>query len=299
MRPVQQFEYLGAFLPQVLSKPILPFRGAYTVTMREDEGTADVLDALSSLPDDAEPTIPRLHLGWGSFRNLDIVAARQSSFAIVCDLSLRQIELWSRCKTIIAIAQTAKQFVELFSDTAPAQPPLRRHSTSISAWLGSELGRRQSWLGSAPAYRHVRQLVLDNRFELLCCDLRDNTRHEGTTLFQQLEQSLQSMLQAGFCRPDTLYLSNIPWMLMNPRGFFGETHSLDEAEDGFQLMVDNLKKIVPLFYRVVSAHQQADVSTTVNRQWQTLLYEPAVFFEQLYEDHQRHSLCDQTYRPGC
>lgn len=296
---MQQLEYLGAFLPRILSRPILPFRGAYTVTMREDEGSAGALDTLSSLLEDVEPTIPRLHLGWGSFRNLDIVAARKSSYAIVCDLNLRQIELWSRCKAIIALAQTPRHFVELFADTEPTQPPLRRHSSSISDWLGNELSRRQSWLGSAAAYAHIRQMVLESRFELLCCDLRDYAKQDGATVFQQLGQALRRMRQSGFCQPDTLYLSNIPWMLMNPQGFFGEAHGPGETEDGFRLMVNNLEEIALLFYRIVSAHRPTDASTTANRQWQTLLYEPTVFFEHLYEDHRKHSSCDQTYRPGC
>jgi len=295
---MQEPEYLGEFLPQILSRPILPFRGAYTVTMREDQGTEDVLRALSSSLTGADRDLPRLHLGWGSFRNLDIVAARQSSFAIICDLNLRQIDIWSRFKAIIAVAQTTEQFVELFANTAPTQPKLRRHNESIAAWLGNELVRPHSWLGSTEAYMHVRKIVLENRFELLCCDLRDQLRHENKSLFQRLSDALLRMRQLRFCEPDTLYLSNIPWMMMNDRGFFGEPHSASEAANGFGLMIKNLTEIAPSFHHVVSAHRQTNASSPTNRQWQTNLYKPKVLLEQLYEDHREHASCDQTYRPG-
>ena len=89
---------LSEYLPLLQSRVISPNHGYYSVTLRETDGAEHVLNELE-ISRRKDHDTPSLHLGWGSYRNLDIIAARHSEYAIICDVSMHQIEMWHLMKT--------------------------------------------------------------------------------------------------------------------------------------------------------------------------------------------------------
>ncbi len=88
--------------------------------------------------------------------------------------------------------------------------------------------------------------------------------------------------RSGAARADTLYISNIPWMLAQPSGFFGESHQpylRDGAATALELVHANLAALAPAFQWVVSAMQLRSDATPDNLQWLTQIKAPMAFLE--------------------
>jgi len=84
----------------------------------------------------------------------------------------------------------------------------------------------------------------------------------------------------GLIEFDTLYVSNIPWMLAQPRGFFDESHAAHAAEPQRPVLVtvrENLGWIAPCFDHVISAARLRADARPDNLQWSTELLSPAEF----------------------
>lgn len=197
---------------------LAPPRGGYTLTMREDPGTAETLETLARAPRRARA----LHLGWGSFRNLDIVAARRSEAALICDLNLHQLEVWEAVRLAIRDAATAVAFVEALPDLLPRTPRLRQFLPDTRAWLRTDLDRPWSWLcRAAPErYAHVRSRFAAGAVGFCALDLRGERGADRAPGFATLAAALRGP-GAGWAL-DTVYVSNIPYMLRGDTGFFGE-----------------------------------------------------------------------------
>jgi len=180
-------------------RPLAPECGAYTRTMREDAGTREAMDALGLEPRRG----PRLHVGWGSFRNLDVVVARRSSQALVCDINVHQLNLWRAVEAALARSRTADAFVDALAGSIPEGPPLRQFHTDTRAWLRGDLDRAESWLHH---YDFVREMFSRGDVAFACVDARD----------------AGALARLGTA--DTIYVSNLPYALREPRGFFGEPH---------------------------------------------------------------------------
>jgi hypothetical protein len=221
-----------------------------------------------------------LHIGWGSFRNLDIVAARGSGAALLLDINVHQFRVWRAVLAALQLAQAPTRFVETVVPMLPRRPGLRQFSDDTREWLLTETRREGSWLqASRPErYAHIRKLAVDGMIAVGCLDMRGGVSGDGR--FARLAAKLDLARHAGF-EPDTLYLSNVPWMLAQPHGFFGEDHSQflpEEAAGGAITRVRaNLAEIAPFFRNVVCAIHYAPHSRPGDLHWETRLLTPGEF----------------------
>jgi hypothetical protein len=257
---------IAELLPEGLSAPIAPDRGGYTVTMRESAGTEEVLAALAS----ENVTGERIHVGWGSFRNLDVAAARRSSGVLLLDINLHQFRVWDavRAALVDPTCTDAGAFVDLVEPVLPKAPRLRQFVPSTRDWLLADHDRPGSWLGGE-RFEWVRELFRENRAATGCMDLRD-----GGDLFARFAERLDG------AKLDTLYVSNLPWMLAQGESFFGEIVQSGPAEVARARA--NLALIAPRFAQVIEAGHLAADSTPGDLQWQTRALAPAVFLADDY-----------------
>lgn len=249
--------------------------------MREDPGTDKVLQRLAA--DGPEPG--RMHLGWGSFRNLDIIAARSSTCALVFDLNEHQLAIWHALAETITGCRTAEKLVTRLSTTLPDKPRLRRFTDTVEAWLQSDLRRAESWLGSGNHryFEHIRGLFQDHAIGIVCLDICGCESHRdqpGRPGFARLASALRQLEASRKIFPDTLYLSNIPYMLRNNSGFFSkpewrwvsDTHKdcgTTTGETALHMMWNNLRGVVRPTTMTVQAARLAEGFTDKDPQWQT------------------------------
>lgn len=273
---------VGNLLPLPEMKPMAPDRGGYTLTMRECAGSEECLAFLES-ETDGNGSGARLHIGWGSFRNLDVIAARRSRWALLLDVNLHQFRVWEAVRRALQIAADPMAFVEAVTSLLPTQPRLRQFSTSTHTWLRGEFERPGSWLFEArpDRYRHVRAIFGEGRLATACADLRAPRPADGEGWFDALANRLQHAPAEGAVT-DTLYVSNIPWMLAQPTGFFGESHA-PFAVAGTSLLQQvrsNLAATAKPFRHVVSAMRLRPDATADNLQWFTEIQRPAAFLDE-------------------
>jgi hypothetical protein len=103
--------------------------------------------------------------------------------------------------------------------------------------------------------------------------------------FPDLAQRMHVAAAAGHARFETLYVSNIPWMLAQPRGFFDEAHgahAADPEQPVLRQVRRNLAQIAPYFRHVLSAARLRDRATPDNLQWRAELLSPAEFLAPEY-----------------
>lgn len=289
---------LSDYLPTHQSRVIAPNHGFYSVTLRENDGAELVLQELQSQQAKKPRKLPLLHMGWGSFRNLDIVVARGSDAALLCDISLMQIEMWHQALAMILISGKPEEFVKLFCKYIRKHPRPRfprKNQYSLETWLTRDLSRKSSWLGSLKSFRHIKHLVSNQKIEIVCCDVREanlggnDISSDRNGLFFKLAQSLREMIVDEFALPDTLYLSNLAWMMKNSDGFFGEKHPqqlLGLPFPGYTALIENIQQIAPLFNCVISAHNLAADSKGDSVLWKTKLFQANSFIRELQSNMQ-------------
>lgn len=268
-------------LPPGLPEPIDPDRGGYTLTMRETTGAEATLAALR----DETPAGRRVHVGWGSFRNLDIAAARRSRWVLLLDINRHQFRVWDGVRAALAdeLCRDPTSFVEIVEPLLPHQPRLRQFAESTREWLRGDLDREESWLNRSRPERFawVRALFREDRVATGCIDLRSP---DGSH-FAAMAARLASAAAAGEAEFDTLYVSNLPWMLAQREGFFGESNAtFAPAGEGsvIRLVHRNLAHIAGYFRHVVSAAQLAACSRAEDLQWRTEALTPAAFLADDY-----------------
>jgi len=289
---------LSEYLPQNQSRVFLPNHGFYSVSLRETDGVELVLRELHRQQAEEPKRVPWLHMGWGSFRNLDIIVSRGSDAALLCDVSLLQIEMWHQVFALVLIADNPEEFVKLFCNHTRKHPRPRfpqNSRDSFQTWLTKDLSRKSSWLGSLKSFQHIKDLIGNQKIEIVCCDVRDknisqsaNTKDENG-LFLKLMHSLREMMDDEFALPDTLYLSNLAWIMKNSDGFFGENHPLQQPGDplpGYTAMIENIQKIAPLFNYAISAHKLASDSKKDSVLWKTELFQANDLIHQLQSNMQ-------------
>jgi hypothetical protein len=114
-----------------------------------------------------------------------------------------------------------------------------------------------------------------------CIDLRASP-DSGT--FAEMGRRIERAAIGGDARFDTLYVSNLPWMLAQREGFFGESNAQFAAgSDGVLAQVrENLETIVPYFRHIVAAGHLAGTSREANLQWETRLLTPSAFLDRAW-----------------
>lgn len=269
-------------LPPGLPAPIDPDRGGYTVTMRESAGAEEALALLGT----EAPAGKRVHVGWGSFRNLDIAAARRSAAAVLLDINRHQFRVWEavRAALLDEACTDPVSFVEIVAPLLPHRPRLRQFVPDTKAWLLGDLDRAGSWLNRHEVERFawIRGLFRDDLVATGCIDLR---AAPDADLFAAMARRIDCAAAEQQVRFDTLYVSNLPWMLAQREGFFGESHA-DFAPAGEGKVVDlvhrNLGLLAPRFRHVVSAAQLAQSARPDDLQWHTEVLDPASFLGDAY-----------------
>ncbi|MEE9344435.1 MAG: hypothetical protein V3U88_02390 [Methylococcales bacterium] len=258
-----------------------PNRGGYTVTMREDPGAAAVLQRLAA----DDPMYGRLHLGWGSFRNLDIIAARQSTCAFIFDINRHQLRVWQVLADVVQDCLIAEELVKRLAALLPDQPRLRRFKDSVEEWLLSDLERPESWLSTnhRSRFEYIRDLFRAGNIGIASLDICDPGLYQAQperSGFSRLASALDQLGNAEKIFTDTLYLSNIPYMLCNNSGFFGKSewcwvsvaHDGSECYEGnavLQIMWDNLQSVISPVTLTVQANQLAPGFSDEDPHWLT------------------------------
>lgn len=249
--------------------------------MREDAGTPAVLDRLELAGD---PPGERLHVGWGSFRNLDIAALRRSRWAVLLDINIHQFRVWEAVLAALRQAGNAEDFIARAAARLPTAPRLRQFLPDTQAWLAADRDRRGSWLSAhAPErFAHIRAMARENRIVPACLDMRAASVKDGaggaSGPFPKLARGLAAARAAGVV-PDTLYISNVPWMLAQPKGFFGEDHGAGPDAAWLRARA-NLGLLAPHFGHVVSAMHLAPDARMDDLQWETRLCAPGEFMSE-------------------
>ncbi len=261
---------LAVVAHKLSAPPIHPDRGPYTLTMRECEGSEQMLARLEAI---SGPET-RLHIGWGSFRNLDIVAARKSSYCLLCDINAHQLQLWESVSETLKQAETAAEFCAILPSLVPISPRPRQFSDSMKTWLDGDRQRPQSWLSdeSPKRYQYVRYLFASDRVATICLDLIDRAPPDSGKIgrFALLQKELDRARKECGVILDTLYLSNIGYMLAQPDGFFGDVHTtLSQTVDPVATMHRNLRLLDPA--AVIRADKLRKDASEENLQWLTEL----------------------------
>ncbi len=273
-------------LPPNQFAPLAPDRGGYTLTMRECSGSEDVLARLAERVSGDRGG--RVHMGWGSFRNLDIAAARRSSWLLLMDVNLHQFRVWDAVRAALcdpAVADAAA-FVEAVVPLLPHQPRLRQFSSCTRTWLMGDLERPGSWLFAERPERFamIQALFRDRRVATGCMDLRGAPGGDGDPFGVLATRITDAAARAG-ASFDTLYVSNIPWMMAQDVGFFGESHEpyMTEGEDRVLDRVRrNLSTLAPCFGMIVSAAHLRPDATPANLQWHSEILTPGAFTDEGY-----------------
>ncbi len=269
-------------LPDRQTQPLRPDRGGYTRTMREDAGAESCLRQLEQQAMGAAAGDGRLHLGWGSFRNLDIMAIRRSAWGLLCDINFHQFRVWDAVEQAIRDAVDGEDFVGRVVDVLPREPRLRQFGDCTRAWLLEDANRKGSWLSHRhpERFNHVKKLFAEGNIARLCLDMRGEGDGNGGEAFADLARKISLAGNDSQVWLDTLYLSNVPWMLAQPRGFFGEAHSDflgDPAHAVIPLVFTNLRHVADHARWIVAACRLAPCSTAENLQWQTEVFDPRGF----------------------
>jgi hypothetical protein len=247
--------------------------------MREDTGADTILAWLENCGD--ADSGERLHTGWGSFRNLDLMAIRRSDWGVLVDVNFHQFKVWSAVADAVAVAQSADEFVDVAVSLLPTVPRLRQFIDSTQEWLRQDFERSGSWLCSERPERflHIQRMFLEGRIVTACMDMRGG---DGRTVnsFQDLAARITLASQSRGLALDTLYVSNIPWMLAQPKGFFGEAHADHmplQSTTVLKQVQENLCCLAPLARRVISAITLKAGATQADLQWVTEVYNGSEF----------------------
>ncbi len=218
--------FLKEMADQISNDSVEPSRAVYTLTVRENSGLEAALERLTQAPKKENG----LHLGWGSFRNLDIVAARRSQHALICDINRFQLNIWSAVTEAIRQTESADAFVRLLARILPDDRPVQQFATSTDDWLLGDLNRAESWLfrGAPERFEYVRSLFLKNAIVFACLDIRGRKtsgERVADDVFLGLEKLLAGNHQQDGFTLDTIYITNIPHALKKPNDFFGAPNS--------------------------------------------------------------------------
>lgn len=258
--------------------PLTPDRGGYTITMREEAGAREALRTLAA-EQGASPS--RLHVGWGSFRNLDVVAARRSAHVLLMDLNAHQLAVWAAVDTALRQPHVTDvtSFIDEVVQGLPTTPRLRQFMDCTHAWITADTLREGSWLWTQAPERFawVQGLFRSGRVAVACMDMRGGP---GPSQFAGLRARLSAAREHHGIQADTLYVSNLLWMMAQAKGFFGEAHDDHMASHAGSALMQaqgNLASIAPVFQWVVEASHLAPAATDANLQWQTRLHRPADF----------------------
>jgi len=287
--------FLKEIADHISTDSVEPSRAVYTLTVREDRGLEAVFERLANAPKKENS----LHLGWGSFRNLDIVAARQSSHALICDINKFQLNIWSAVTQAIRRTESADAFVRLLPELLPDERPLRQFCASTYDWLLGDLNRAESWLFHAAPdrFEYIRSLFLKEAVAFACLDIRGGKTSGGQPAddgFIELAQLLGGDdPQYGF-KLDTIYVTNIPHALKEPNDFFGtpnsdwliqikDEHGACHSLSAYERMWYNLARLCGHeTLMIISEYMHPDCDG--DKQWITV----AGFFPELMKQHLEH-----------
>ena len=151
-----------------------------------------------------------VHVGVAGLFNLDMIAARRSEGAVMCDINPLQEALWELVGISLHWSENRQDFINNISSYLPAfgQPPSRFSDTGanqynaeqIKDYLQKELDRPASWLHSEESFQHVKHLFDDHKAGFY--NLRPD---QAMSKHMTLPHTLDSMN----LHVDTLYPSNV------------------------------------------------------------------------------------------
>ncbi len=178
------------------------------------------------------------HVGVAGFFNLDLIAARRSKAAVLCDINPMQEALWELVAISLHWSENRQDFVHNIKDFLPAfgQPHSRfspdasgqYDRTIIQNRLDAELSRPASWLSSDASFAHVKSLFAEHKVGFLRLDLTDPKK----------TAELRNALHAKHLHIDSFYPSNVVHFLLGAKNYYDQSNS--RAMDGFITSVDTL-----------------------------------------------------------
>jgi len=160
-------------------------------------------------------TIPRaekndnsVHIGFAANFNYDLIAHRNPTYAIVCDISPIMLKYFEQLSLCVQKSSNRHEFVKnmqtLIQDNADFYYSLEKGSSiSMLCDLTTELSRAKSWLSTDEGYARVKQMHEEGRILYLKLDVTDKKGF----------QSISSWIKGKGLFVDTIYASNIPeWL---------------------------------------------------------------------------------------
>lgn len=150
------------------------------------------------------------HIGFSGWYNLDVVATRRSSYAVVCDFNPQNQKFLAKTLHLIKESSNREEFVNnmveyldkstiSFSPNLNDDLPEYSEGYSPQEEVRRELTRDGSWLASDEKFEYIKTLAENDKFALITEDVRN------TKTFKKIAK----ILKKNRLQVDTLYLSNI------------------------------------------------------------------------------------------
>lgn len=154
-----------------------------------------------------------MHLGFACWMNFDILAERNTPYAILCDYDENMIALLNLMKKTILQSNTPEEFMCQFWDELSSREELNFTSfigidTHVDRAQFEEQMREKGWLSTPEKFQFVKEMYLEGRI------LHRQLNVADTTAFDQLKAWADSHRLVF----DTIYTSNIPEWLFHSRG---------------------------------------------------------------------------------
>jgi hypothetical protein len=189
--------------------------------------------------------------------------------------------VWQAVREALAQSAGPAAFIEELAPRLPHTPRLRQFADNVLTWMRGDLERAGSWLSRArpERFEHVRALFGAGAVAIAALDLRGGS--PASRRFDTLARELQALAREGVAL-DTVYISNIPWMLAQPLGFFGERHEPYLAQPALSALENvhvHLGRFLSQARWVVSAMRLRADASHDNLQWLTELLEPNTLLE--------------------
>jgi hypothetical protein len=210
--------YLNFSKPEDLALKLEPPSDSHSAVyfVCNEDGQEQILESLRSEND----TENGAHLGFSSWFNYDLIAARGSKIAFVCDINDNMFLYFKVIKEATLAAQNPKEFVAIFSNLVKKSGLIAEMDTStfylpitgfpsLKVFLENELVRKNSWLSTEKGFQRVKSLYQKNQFFHLPLNACDKTGN-----FEILSKWV---ISRGY-QLDSLYLSNIYEWIENSAG---------------------------------------------------------------------------------
>jgi hypothetical protein len=162
---------------------------------------------VDKIPENLNPDLNHVHIGFACDVNFDIIARRRSKYAIIADIDPEMFKAYQVIKQTLELANSREDFVDKFLSNIDIQNAFGIFGLKKEDWKTSHLSSRTydllnqsySWLGSDESFNFIKNIFRENR----CLFIKLNIlNHEDIIKISRWLESKQLTI-------DSMYLSNI------------------------------------------------------------------------------------------